>query len=59
MSWLTPLLAAPKVNPFEVASEYINRPIGDRFVGGWWFAAIGAVVLVLSWALLRRGMTRV
>lgn len=43
MSWLTPLLAAPKVNPFEVASEYINRPIGDRFVGGWWFAAIGAV----------------
>lgn len=43
MAWLTPLLAAPKVNPFEVASEYINRPMGDRFVGGWWFAAIGAV----------------
>lgn len=46
MPWLTPLLAAPKVNPFEVAGEYINRPMGDRFVGGWWFAAIGAVVFL-------------
>ncbi len=43
MSWLAPLLAAPKVNPFEVAGQYFNRPMGDRFVGGWWFAAIGAV----------------
>jgi hypothetical protein len=50
MSWISPLLAAPKPNPFEVAGEYFNRPMGDRFVGGWWFAAVGAICFL--WAAI-------
>lgn len=46
MSWSSLLLAAPKVNPFEVAGDYFNRPMGDRFVGGWWLAAVLAVCVL-------------
>lgn len=50
MSWLTPLPAAPKANPFEVAGEYFNRPMGDRIEGGWWLAAVATISLL--WAAI-------
>lgn len=50
MSWHTLLLAATEVNPFEVAGEYFNRPMGDRFVGGWWLAAVCAIGVM--WAAI-------